>query len=103
MITELVLFDLPEGMTQEQVAAAFRASAPKWRADPDLIRKNSLNDPVARRGGGAYLWPNKAAAQRAHDAAWCAMIERTFGSPPVIQYFETPVVVDNKVGETLES
>jgi hypothetical protein len=102
MITELVLFDLPKGMTREQVVDAFRRSAPKWRANPDLIRKNYLYDSAARRGGGAYLWPDRAAAQRAHDGEWRAMIERTFGSPPIIQYFETPVVVDNRLGETVE-
>jgi hypothetical protein len=50
MITELVLFALPEGMTREQVTAFFQQNAPKWRANPDLIRKNYLYDPEARRG-----------------------------------------------------
>jgi hypothetical protein len=100
MITEIVLFDLPEGMSREQVAALFRQNAPKWRANQELIRKNYLYDPIARRGGGAYLWPDIDAARRAHDAAWCAMIRTTFGGEPVIQYFETPVVVDNARGET---
>jgi hypothetical protein len=57
MITELVLFALPEGMTREQVTAFFQQNAPKWRANPDLIRKNYLYEPETRRGGGAYLWP----------------------------------------------
>jgi hypothetical protein len=103
MITELVLFDLPEDMTREHVTAFFRQNAPKWRANSDLIRKNYLYDPAAQRGGGAYLWPDLAAAQRAHDAAWCESIRQTFGSEPVIQYFETPVVVDNARGETVEA
>ena len=103
MITEVVLFDLPEGITREQVAAFFRQNAPKWRANPDLIRKNYLYDPAARRGGGAYLWPDIDAARRAHDAAWCENIRKTFGSEPEFQYFETPVVVDNARGETIEA
>ena len=103
MITEIVLFDLPEGMTREQVADFFRRNAPKWRANPDLIRKNYLYDPAARRGGGAYLRPDIEAARRAHDAAWCEMVRKTFGGEPVIQYFETPVLVDNARGETIEA
>jgi hypothetical protein len=98
MITELVLFDLPVGMTRGQVAAFFRQNAPKWRANPDLIRKNYLYDPKARRGGGAYLWPDLAAARRAHDATWCENIRKTFGSELVIQYFETPVLVRDRRG-----
>jgi hypothetical protein len=101
MITELVLFALPDGMTREQVTAFFQQNAPNWRANPDLIRKNYLYDPEARRGGGAYLWPDIAAARRAHDATWCENIRKAFGSEPVIQYFETPVVVDNVRGETV--
>ena len=103
MITELVLFDLPKDMTREQVAAFFRQNAPRWRASPDLIRKNYLYDPEGRRGGGAYLWPDIDAARRAHDAAWREGIRRTFGSEPEIRYFETPVVVDNARGETVEA
>ena len=102
MITELVLFDLPKDMTREQVAAFFRQNAPKWRANSDLIRKNYLYDPAAQRGGGVYLWPDIAAARRAHDAAWCEFISNTLGSDPLFQYFETPVVVDNAVGEIVE-
>ena len=55
MITELVLFDLPEGMTREQVVAFFRQNAPKWRANSDLIRKNYLYDPEAQRDGAANV------------------------------------------------
>lgn len=36
MITEVVTFKLPQGMTREDVVAAFRKSAPTWRANPDL-------------------------------------------------------------------
>jgi hypothetical protein len=31
------------------------------------------------------------------------MIQKTFGSQPVIQHFETPVLVDNARGETVEA
>jgi hypothetical protein len=103
MITELVLFALPEGMTREQVRAAFARTAPKWRAHPELIRKNYLYDPEARRAGGVYLWPDIAAARRAHDADWCETVRKAYGSAPTFQYFETPVVVDNAHGETVEA
>jgi hypothetical protein len=103
MITEIVLFDLPAGMTREEVIAKYRQTAPKWHANGDLIRKNYLYDEAGRRGGGVYLWPDRASAERAHDAAWIAMARQAYGSTPVIQYFETPVLVDNAAGRILEA
>ena len=44
MITEIVTFTLPEGMTPEDAAANFEKTAPTWRGNPDLIRKNYLLD-----------------------------------------------------------
>jgi hypothetical protein len=102
MITELVLFDLPEGMTREEVVAGMRESAPRWRQCRELIRKSFLYDAQARQAGGAYLWPDKAAARRWHDEAWHRRIFELYGSVPVIRYFETPLVADNVLNETIE-
>jgi len=102
MITEIVLFSLPEGMTREQVVAAFRDSAPKWRANRDLIRKNYLYDAEKRQGGGAYLWKDIAAAKRWHGEEFRKLVRQRYGSEPVFQYFETPVVVDNAADKTVE-
>ena len=95
MITELVIFDLPAGMTREQVVAGMRASAPAWQANAELVRKNYLYDAANGQAGGAYLWPSVEAAQRGHDAAWRARIRQIYGSEPVIRYFETSLIVDN--------
>ena len=95
MITELVLFDLPPGINRDQVMAGMRANA-------ELVRKNYLYDAAAGQAGGAYLWPSIEAAQRGHDAAWCARIKQMYGSEPVIRYFETPLIVDNAQDELIE-
>lgn len=103
MITEIVVFDLPDGMTRDDVVANYRRSAPTWRANPDLIRKNYLVDAETRKAGGVYLWHSIDAAKRARDDAWLDRVRRTYGSEPVVQYFATPLVVDNALGQTLES
>lgn len=103
MITELVLFDLPDGMTREQVVADMRGSAPNWRTATDLIRKNYLYDAENGQAGGAYLWRTREAAQRSHDEVWRARIMKTYGSKPTIRYFETPLVVDNTVQKVIET
>ena len=55
MITEIVTFKLPEGMTHDDDVANFEKSAPNWRANPDLIRKNYLVDVQNGIAGGVYL------------------------------------------------
>jgi len=101
MITEIIIFDIPAGMTRDDVVANYRRSAPKWRANPDLIRKNYLYDAERRRAGGVYLWRSMQAARRARDAAWLDRVRRTYGSEPTVQYFETPLVADNAIGQTM--
>lgn len=102
MITEIVIFSIPDGMTREEVVANYRRSAPGWRANPHLIRKNYLYDAENRRAGGVYLWRTREAAQRVRDASWLERVRRTYGSEPVLQYFETPLVADNAIGETID-
>lgn len=103
MITEYVLFDLPTGITRQEVLQGMQEVAPRWRAEPELIRKTFIFDPVANQAGAFYLWRRRADAERAHDAAWRERIRERYGSEPVVQYFETPLVVDNVLGQTLQA
>ena len=103
MITAVVTYKHKGGpATKEQIAASQKA-AESFRDIPGLIRKNFLYDPEKGQGGGAYTWPSVEAAQRGHDAAWRAKIREMYGSDPVIRYFETPVLVDNVVNDTIEA
>ena len=52
MITEIVMFSLPEGMSREDALAKYRLSIPIWQANPDLIRKAFLFDEISCQGGG---------------------------------------------------
>ncbi len=103
MITEFVLFRLPDGISREKVVEGMRSVAPKWRANPDLIRKTFVFDAKANEAGAFYLWKNHEAAERAHDEAWRQSVIARYGHAPRIAYFETPLVVDNLVGETIEA
>lgn len=101
MITEIVLFKLPEGMTREQYAERARESAPTWGACPDLIRKNYLFDGERGYGGGAYLWRSVADARKWHGDAFRKRISEIFGSEPVSTFYDTPIVVDNIANEII--
>ena len=99
MITEIVLFRLPEGMSREAAIAKYRLSVPTWQANPDLIRKTFLFDETSRRGGGVYNWKSIEAAQLGHGPEFQKRIEATFGSKPEFQYFESPIVIDNTTNQ----
>src|SRR5678815_4270488 len=83
MITEVITFKLRPGMTREDVVAVYRTTAPIWRANAECIRKCYLYDGERRLGGGAYLW-------------------KTSEDEISIVYFETRVVADNLVQQTIE-
>jgi hypothetical protein len=103
VITEIVTFDLPKGMTREQIVANFRDSIPRWRDNPDMIRKHMIFDLEHGKAGGVYLWNSVADAKRWHDESFHERIRSLFGSVPSYQYFETPVVVDNAAGQVLDA
>jgi hypothetical protein len=95
MISEIVLFRLPDGMSRADAMAKYRARVAMWQANPDLIHKAFLFDETSRRGGGVYLWKNIGAAKKAHGPAFEEGIQSIFGSKPECQYFEAPIVIDN--------
>ena len=99
MITEIVTFEIPEGMARERVIALFEESAEAWRAYPKLHRKNYLHDPAAGIAGGVYTWDSVEDAQEAHGAVFMARVAESFGSVPRFQYFETPIMVQNRPAE----
>ena len=101
MILELVLFKFPPGLSAAAEREAARATVARWRANPDLVRKHYIRSDDGR-AGGVYIWPSKAAAQAAHDAAWCASVEQRTGSPPTFQYFELTMLLDNEAGTVTE-
>jgi hypothetical protein len=95
VIVELVLFRSPPGMDRDAILADARSTVPRWRANRELVRKHYLLGDDGW-GGGFYIWPSRAAAERAHDAAWRAGVEQRTGAPPVIRYFDLLMVVDNE-------
>lgn len=100
MITAIVRFKLPEGTTLEDATAKFQASAPSYSGVPGLVRKYYLfsEDGTA---GGAYLWESREAAESFYNEAWRNMISERYGAPPNIEIFESPVIVDNEVGNVV--
>jgi len=101
MITVLVQFQLPNPVTREKAREVFLSTAPKYRETPGLIRKNYVLSQDGKTAGGAYLWKSREAADRLYTDEWKKFIFDKYGGYPSLTYFETPVVVDNAIGETI--
>jgi hypothetical protein len=102
MISEIVLFSLPEGLSREEAMAKYRARVPVWQGNPDLIHKAFLYDERSKRGGGVYLWKNIEAAKKAHGPTFQEAIQSIFGAKPEFQYFEAPIVIDNNAKQVFD-
>jgi len=101
MITAIVQFQVPAGTTREQVFDNMQNVAPRFQGMPGLLRKNFLFDEARGVGGGVYTWESREAADTvyAEGGPWRESIRNLYGVDPEIVFFETPVIVDNKVNE----
>jgi hypothetical protein len=99
MITAIVQFKLPSPVSREEAQQLFLGTAPKYREAPGLVRKYYLLSDDGATAGGAYLWNSREDAERMYTEEWKQFISQTYGVTPQVQYFETPVIVDNLIGE----
>jgi len=42
------------------------------------------------------VWASRADADRLYNGEWRAFVEKKFGSPPMIDFLNSPVMVDNR-------
>ena len=99
MITALVQIKLPEPMTRDKAQVLFAGTAPKYRDLKGLIRKYYLLSEDGATAGGVYLWESQEAAEQLYTDDWQAFIMQKYGTEPSVTYFDSPVIVDNLVGQ----
>ncbi len=95
MITVITRFPLPSGVTADQLDAAFNEAAPRFRNVPGLIRKQFMRSKDCRTAGGVYLWNDESAARAFMDERVAPMIREKFHVEPTIDFYESPVIVEN--------
>ena len=98
MIVAIVTFRLPKPASLDEITATFQSTAPRYRGVAGLLRKNYWVSEDGRRAGGIYVWETRADAERVYTAEWKTLVESKYGSPPVIEYLHSPVMVDNRDG-----
>ena len=102
MILEMVTFARPEGFSDEDLLADARSTVAHWKANPDLLAKRFATFDAGQQVAGIYLWPDRAAAKRAHDDAWIARFQARTGRTPSFSYYEVFMEIDNENGKVKE-
>jgi heme-degrading monooxygenase HmoA len=95
LITVVTRFQLPAGVTADQIRAEFDEVAPGLRNVPGLVRKQFLHSKDCRTGGGVYLWNDERAAHAFMNQRVAPMIREKFHVEPTIEFYESPVIVEN--------
>jgi hypothetical protein len=101
MITALVQIKLAEPMTKDKAQDVFAGTAPKYREVKGLIRKYYLLSKDGATAGGVYLWKSRDAAEQLYTDDWKTFIKQKYGTKPSVTYFDSPVIVDNLVGQII--
>lgn len=99
MLTAITAFQLPHALSPEDARALFLSTAPRYRGVAGLFRKCYYLSEDGLTAGGIYLWRSRADADAVYTGAWRAQVQRAYGTPPSIRWFDSPVLVDNVVGE----
>jgi hypothetical protein len=102
MIITVVQFKLPEPVTRDQAKDIFLGTASKYREVEGLIRKNYILSEDGTVAGGVYVWKFREHAERLYNDQWRAFVTEKYGSEPSVQYFESPVLVDNVAGKIIQ-
>ena len=95
-VTAIVRFPFPEVKTEEELIASFESSSALYRDVPGLLRKYYLMSEDRRTGGGVYIFESRADAERVHNEVWRDRLRERMGVDPEVQYFDSPVIVDNE-------
>ena len=99
MITALVQFKLPQPLSREMACEIFSSTAPRYREIHGLIRKYYVLSQDGGTAGGVYLWHSQEDAENLYTDEWKKFILDKYGALPSVTYFESPVIVDNAIGE----
>ena len=97
MTTVVTRFALPLNAPADQIRAAFTEAAPHFRNVPGLVRKQFLLSMDGTTAGGVYLWNDESAARSFMLERVAPMIRSRYRVEPTIEFFESPVIVENEV------
>jgi hypothetical protein len=95
MITVITRFAVPASINASQMHAGFTQIAPAFRNVPGLIRKQFLLSADGHTAGGVYLWEEEESARTFMQRRVAPMIREKYQVEPTIEFYHSPVQVEN--------
>ncbi|MBI1494386.1 YdhR family protein [Halocynthiibacter styelae] len=96
MLFTQVRFNLDTPISLVEATAIFESTAPKYKGHPGLLLKHYFRSEDGKTVGGLYFWESREAAEATYAGPWREMVEKKYGAEPQIEFFESPVHVDNR-------
>jgi hypothetical protein len=101
MITVITRFAVPTTINASQMQAGFTQAAVAFRNVSGLIRKQFLLSADGHTAGGVYLWDDEAAARTFMLQRVAPMIREKYKVEPTIEFYHSPVIVENSEPQKL--
>ena len=98
MVIVKVTFKISTNQDLDSLTKKFMENAEMYRSTEGLIRKNYICDIENSLAGGIYCFDTRVSAEKWFDDERIQWLEKRY-SEPDFQYFENPIIVDNKIGE----
>jgi len=94
MIVTVVRMPNAAALTLDQATAAFLDGAGSYLDVDGLLFKAYLRSEDGETVGGVYWWQDREAAEAKFSSGWFDGVSAKYGSPPTVEFFDAPVVVD---------
>ncbi|MGR8919890.1 MAG: YdhR family protein [Gammaproteobacteria bacterium] len=72
----------------------------KYEGLDGLTRKYYVMTEDNRHAGGIYLWESREKAEAWYNDEWTRYMTEAWGEPPLVEYLDCPIVVDNETNNT---
>lgn len=94
MVVTRVLFQVDVD-SHDNFVDQLNASVPKYQGLDGLIRKYYVVADDRKSAGGIYLWESREKAEAWYSPDWKSTMTEVWGEPPLLEYLDCPIVVDN--------
>ncbi len=95
MIAALITFEVEPHLSLAEATAKFESTAPHYRNLTHLVSKAYIRSEDGGTVGGFYVWDSREAAEAMYAGDWEVRVTAVYGVPPVLRYFDVPVLIQN--------
>lgn len=94
MIITIVRLQGTGPFTLREARTRFGENAASYLKVPGLIQKTFLLSEDGDDTGAVYWWRDRESAEAKFNPGWLEGVTKKYGTPPVVEYFDAPIMVD---------